>query len=93
MAIIKNWGYGEDSDFMVNGEWKRIYARFVGITNKHKFANTILKYRCSVGRKWILDRMSETSNDFELDLINKNPNKVICYDDKTKEIIKFLGIN
>lgn len=86
---IKNWGYGETQWGTTDKtQWRR-EVRYVGRMSKNAFINTILNGE-SRGRKWILDRMCNTGNDFELELITKHPDKVVCYDDRTHEILQIL---
>jgi len=86
MAIIGNWGYGETQ---VEGNKERYDARYVGRMNKSAFIRTILDGD-TWGIKWIQDRMGNTCNPFELELITKFPDKVVMYNTRTREIVKIL---
>ena len=84
--MIKAWGYGETWDV---GCTERRNVRFVGKMHLIEFMNTILQgdHR---GRAWIRPRTGNTSNPFALDIIEKHPNKVVVYDDRTHQILKVL---
>lgn len=85
MAIIKNWGYGET---IVRPNENRRDARYVGRMSMASFIRTVLQGKS--GAQWVRDRMTDTGNDFELSLIERHPNKVVLYDNRTKEILEIL---
>ena len=81
--IVKNWGYSETLFECGN----RIDARWVGRMSINAFMNTVLDGDTR-GRKWIRDRLGDTGNEFDLQLIAKYPNQVVCYNDRTREILR-----
>jgi hypothetical protein len=87
MAIIKNWGYGETID---RYNKPRINGRYVGRMNKTEFIRTICR-GYPRGVKWITDRMGNTGNDFELELIKQYPDKVVLYDSNSHEVLEILN--
>lgn len=88
--IVKNWGYGETWDA---GQSHRRNVRFVAHCNKETFLRTIEELQGKRGvRSWVIPRMCDTGNVFELTLIRHHAHKMIIYDDRTHEILKILKL-
>ena len=87
---IKNWGYGETWDV---GNIQRRNVRWVAYCNKETFLRTIEEFCGKRGtRGWVIPRMCETYNDFELSLIKFHTGKMIIYDGRTHEILEVLKL-
>ena len=85
MAQYNYWGYRETQW----GENSRRDVRFIAFCNKSTFLRTIDPYYKG---NWVKDRMSKTSNDEEINLINHHPNKMLVVDDRTNEILEVRNL-
>lgn len=86
MALMKNWGYSND---LIKPRESRRSVRYVGRMSKASFIRTVKRYS-NCGTQWIRDRMSDTGNGYELQLIGQYPNKVVLYDERTHEILEIM---
>jgi len=84
--MLKNWGYGTCENV---GSDNRRDMRIISRTTKGNFIKKASEHFGTAN--WIRQRVSETGNEFEINLLNNYPeHTLIKYNSRTKEVSTIL---
>lgn len=85
--MIKNYGHTVSWNV---GEPNRITVRIICRCSKSEFCRRVANHENGC-KHWVSERVCETGNHFELDLLSRHPEgSLITYNEKTKDIIELL---
>lgn len=83
------WDYYKEKGIVYNRNNPRLDLCCLGYTSKAKMIKSLVEENVA-NANWIRERISETVNKQDIELMQKNPDKILLINDKTKEIIKSL---